>query len=82
MSDAPDGDKLLLKPAEAARRLSISPRHLVTLVQAGEIRIVRAGRLILFRPADLVEWIDRAAAAPYEKRPANNPGHTEAKADG
>jgi len=62
MSEAAASNKILLKPAEAAEALGISPRHLVTLTQRGDIPVVRAGRLLRFRPEDLVAWAERTAA--------------------
>jgi len=82
MSEAPGSEKILLKPAEAAEALGISPRHLVTLMQRGEIPVVRVGRLLRFRPEDLAAWAARQAATPYQKRPANNRRDTEGSTDG
>jgi len=55
---------LLLKPADAAKALSISPRTLWTLTKRGEIRAVRTGRVLRYDPADLREWIRRRKVGP------------------
>lgn len=52
-------DKLLIDAREAARLLSISPRSLWSLTKGGAIAHVRAGRRVLYSPADLAAWIDR-----------------------
>lgn len=52
-------ERLLLDARETARLLSISPRSLWTLTQRGDIAHVRAGRRVLYSPADLAAWIDR-----------------------
>jgi excisionase family DNA binding protein len=52
-------DKLLLTAREAAAALSISERTLWTLTKCGAIAHVRAGRRVLYSPADLAAWIDR-----------------------
>ena len=50
--------KLLLKPCDAAETLSISPRKLWAMTNAGEIPCVRFGKSVRYDPADLREWID------------------------
>jgi excisionase family DNA binding protein len=50
--------KLLLKPLDAAEALSISPRKLWAMTNAGEIPRVRFGKSVRYDPADLREWID------------------------
>ena len=50
--------KLLLKPGDAAEALSISPRKLWSMTNAGEIPCVRFGKSVRYDPADLREWID------------------------
>ena len=49
----------LVNCREAAQRLSISARALWTLTKTGEIAHVRAGRRVLYAPADLLDWIAR-----------------------
>jgi excisionase family DNA binding protein len=55
-------EPLLLKPAEAARALGISPRNLWGLTAAGEIQCVRIGRLVRYAMVDLQTYIDRKRA--------------------
>lgn len=50
--------RLLLKPAEAAKALAISPRKLWALTNCGEIKAVRCDRLVRYDPADLRAWIE------------------------
>ncbi len=50
-------NKLLLTPAETAKRLSISERTLWTLTKKGEIVCRRIGRAVRYHVPDLVEWI-------------------------
>lgn len=50
--------KLLLKPSDAAEALSISPRKLWAMTNAGEIPCVRFGKSVRYDPTDLREWID------------------------
>lgn len=52
-------ERLLLPPNDAAQTLSISPRTLWGLTQAGEIPCIRIGRAVRYDPADLRAWIDR-----------------------
>ena len=49
---------LLLKPAEAAKRLQIGERTLWRLTDAGEIPCIRIGRSVRYDPADLRAWIN------------------------
>jgi excisionase family DNA binding protein len=51
--------KLLLRPGDAAKALSISPRKLWAMTNSGEIPCVRFGRSVRYDPADLREWIDQ-----------------------
>jgi excisionase family DNA binding protein len=50
--------KLLLRPRDAAAALSISPRKLWAMTNAGEIPCVRFGKSLRYDPTDLREWID------------------------
>ena len=50
--------RLLLSAREAAKALNISERTLWNLTQSGDIPHVRAGRRVLYAPADLERWID------------------------
>jgi len=52
-------EQLLLKPAEAAKALAISPRKLWSMTAGGEISHVRNGKAVRYDPADLRAWIDR-----------------------
>ena len=48
----------LLKPVEAARILSISPRTLWGLTDRGDIPCIRIGRSVRYDRCDLAAWID------------------------
>jgi len=48
----------LLKPVEAAKLLSISPRTLWTLTDNGEIPSVRVGRQVRYDLLDLQNYIE------------------------
>lgn len=50
--------RLLLRPAEAARALAVSPRKLWSLTAGGKIRCLRVGRCVRYAPDDLRRWID------------------------
>jgi len=50
--------RLLITPGEAALALSVSPRKLWSLTNAGQIPCVRLGRCMRYSPADLQDWID------------------------
>ena len=50
---------LLLKPLEAARSLSLSPRTLWDLTKRGEIPCIRIRRLVRYDPHDLTAWISK-----------------------
>jgi excisionase family DNA binding protein len=56
---------LALRPREAAKELSISPRHLWQLTHDGHIPCVRVGsgkrRIVLYVTADLQAWLTRQA---------------------
>jgi len=58
-----DNDKLLIKPAEAARLLSICERKLWAMTDSNEIPCVRLGRSKRYDPADLKTWIDEQKTA-------------------
>ena len=49
---------LLLKPADAAKALSISESKLWSMTAGREIPCVRIGRAVRYDPADLRAWID------------------------
>lgn len=54
----PESGRLLLNPRQAAKSLSISPRKLWSLTDAGDIQCVRIGRLVRY-PIDALEaYID------------------------
>ena len=58
---------LALRAREAAKALSISPRHLWQLTHDGVIPCVRVGsgkrRTVLYPTAELEEWLSRQAEA-------------------
>jgi excisionase family DNA binding protein len=51
-------EALLLTAAEAARRLSVSPRTLWGLTDRGEVPAVRIGRAVRYDPRDLAAYVD------------------------
>jgi excisionase family DNA binding protein len=53
--------KLLVSAREAARLLSLSERTLYSLTKAGQFPVVRVGRSVRYRVADLQAWIERMA---------------------
>lgn len=60
----------LLDVRTAATRLSISPFTLRAWVRSGRVPHVRLGRLIMFEPQDLNQWIasrTHAAVAPSQE---------------
>ena len=61
MSDASDKIEIeaLLRPAAAARRLSISERTLWKLTARGAVPVVRLGRLVRYCPKALARIIEK-----------------------
>lgn len=51
--------RLLLTPYEVAEAMAISERKLWQITQLGCVPVVRVGRCVRYRPADLAEWIER-----------------------
>ena len=51
--------RLLLRPAEAAEALAVSPRKLWELTNRGVIPSVRIGRCVRYDPGDLRRWINK-----------------------
>jgi predicted DNA-binding transcriptional regulator AlpA len=49
----------LLTEPQAAKILSISPRKLMTLRRAGEIKHISSGRSIRYDIRDIRQWIDQ-----------------------
>jgi len=66
---ARDIERLLLKPKDAARALSLSPRLLWTLTHRGEIPCIRIGRAVRYDPCDLKEVVRKMKGAPGQVRP-------------
>jgi len=70
-------EPLALRPREAAKALSISPRLLWQLTHDGHIPCVRVGtgkrRTVLYPTADLKTWLSRQAEA------ANGGDHDNAR---
>jgi excisionase family DNA binding protein len=60
--------KLLLRPTEAARQLSISPRTLWTLTNKGVVPSVRLGHLLRYDPDGLREFIQSASCRADKNR--------------
>ena len=50
-------DSFLLNPKEAARRLSISERHLWTLTHSGNLPCVRIGNCVRYSVETIRKWI-------------------------
>jgi excisionase family DNA binding protein len=50
---------LLLTPNEAAKMLSISPRTLWDLKEAGKVRCIRINRLVRYDEQDLIAYIEK-----------------------
>jgi excisionase family DNA binding protein len=50
-------EPLLLRPAEAARYLAISPRKLWELTNAREVPALRIGRALRYPTEDLRAWV-------------------------
>lgn len=62
--EAPETRSLLLRPAEAARLLAISPRKLWEITNTGEIPFVRIGRCLRYAPAALAAWVTARQVRP------------------
>ena len=58
MAHSPQAPKLLMTAIEASGMLSISPRTLWGLTQAGAIPVVRIGRSTRYDQRDLIAYID------------------------
>ena len=59
----------LLTTDAAARALSVSPRTIMRMADRGDLPTVRIERrLVRFRPEDIEQLIERAAAEPDETR--------------
>ena len=57
MSNTPSIPVLLLRPAEASKALSISPRKLWSLTASGDIPDIRIGRSVRYGAESLRTWI-------------------------
>ena len=53
-----ENEKMLLKPDEVAKTLSICPRTLWTLTRQGKIPCVRINRSVRYDPRDIAEFIN------------------------
>ena len=53
----PRAEPLLLRPAEAARFLAISPRKLWELTNCREVPAIRIGRALRYPTEDLRAWV-------------------------
>ena len=53
-----NSEKLLLKPADAAGQLAISPRTLWQLTKNGELPCVRIKRMVRYDQADITAYIE------------------------
>jgi excisionase family DNA binding protein len=54
----------LLKPQEAADRMTVSLSTLRRLIKAGRLPVVRVGHAIRIRPADLEDFLTSTSATP------------------
>jgi excisionase family DNA binding protein len=54
----PLADRALLTLDAAAAYLSISKRQLREFIDAGEIRVIRRGRIVRVRRSELDRWIE------------------------
>lgn len=52
-------ERLLVKPLEAARLLTISERTLWALTNRGDLPCVRIGRAVRYDRGDLLDWIKK-----------------------
>jgi len=55
----PSEQRLTVRPKEAAKMLSVSPRTLSKLIKAGEIPASKINRVVLIRVDDLEAFIER-----------------------
>lgn len=62
-------EPLLVTKADAARLLTVSPRHVDSLVSRGLLPKVKLGSACRFRIADIMGLVDRLAAGSPETRP-------------
>jgi excisionase family DNA binding protein len=59
----PDGLPLLLTVDEAASLLRTSRRAVYAMLERGQLPgVTRLGRRVLFRSADLLDWLDQKSA--------------------
>lgn len=68
MLSASNFSPLALRPREAAKTLSISPRHLWQLTKDGHIPCIRVGsgkrQTVLYSVSELQAWLTRQTSAP------------------
>ncbi len=62
-------DVLLVNRKAAARLLGLSVRTVWTLTNTGAIPVVRIGRAVRYRPADLAAWVDANVRREQAGRP-------------
>ncbi len=51
-------DRSLLTSEQVAHKLHVSPRTVARLVSRGELRVVKLGRAVRFRPDDVAELVE------------------------
>jgi excisionase family DNA binding protein len=61
--NTPTAPPLLVDAREAARLLAISPRTLWSLTKAGDVPVVRIGRLVRYDVAGLGRWVTERQGA-------------------
>jgi len=59
-------EKLLVSVEEAAELLSVSRRHMYSLLSAGELESVKVGRSRRVRMSVLREWVENLPASAFE----------------
>ena len=58
----PLSDRISLTKREAAQSVGVSTRFLELEAAAGRLKVIRAGRKVLIRPADLTAWLESRGA--------------------
>ncbi len=79
-SKRPDqGDPLLLRASEAAKRLAISERHLFTITSEGLLPCVRVGRLVRYSVETIEQWIRDSESADSPRPGSRGAAHRSKK---
>ena len=59
-SESEASPPLLITASEAAALLTISPRKLWSMTNAGQVPCIRMGRTVRYCPTALREWVERS----------------------